>query len=170
VPVEEQTVSNQDIAFKTGNAPTQGQRLTIANREVSKLAFYLGRIESPTGSITFTIRKIADKSLIASKVWGLCSSIPTEFTWLEATFDSPVIVNEEVRILAEYSGYNDSNYLITRVNTLNPKANEVWTKGTVAEPAEPIADWDACYKYTWDEPPKPAGGGGPAALVAAGII
>lgn len=145
---EEQTESNDNIAIKGVNAPTCGQRLTIPNRTVTKLAFYIRREGNPTGDVTLTIRKVSDKSLILSKVWGNAADVPTDLTWLEVTFDTPIAVNEEVRILIETSGYNDDNHLVSRMQLSDVKADEMWTRGSVASPVD-MATWDFVYKYTY---------------------
>jgi len=168
--VEEQLESSSDIFIYSANAPTCGQRLTIPNRQILKLAFYLKKVGSPTGDVTFTIRKVSDKSLVASKIWGTAPNVPTDLTWLEATLDVPVTVNEEVRMLIETSGYNSANYIASRLQTSDVKADECWTRGSVASPND-FADWDFVYKYTYTVEGPPAGGvGSPADLVAAGVI
>ncbi len=150
MPVEEQLVNNQDIAMKGTNAPTCGQRLTISDREVTKLAFLLFKSGNPTGDVTFTVRKVSDKSLIMSKVWGVAGDVPASATWLEVTFDTPTTINEEVRILVEHSGYNDANFLVFRCQTTDVKADEMWTRGSVGAPVD-MAAWDGAYKYTYGE-------------------
>ena len=166
--VEEQLENDTDISVKGTNAPTCGQRLTIPNRQVLKLAFFIKKVGSPTGDVTFTIRKVSDKSLVASKVWGTAPDVPTDLTWLEATFETPPTVNEEVRLLIEHTGYTDTNYLNSRLQASDVKADEMWTRGSVLAPND-MATWDFVYKYTYYVE-GPAGGGGFADLVAAGVI
>ena len=154
---EEQTVHNTDIGMKGTNAPTCGQRLTIPDRKVVKLAFLLKKVGAPTGDISFTIRKVSDKSLIVSKFWGNSSEVPTELTWLEVEFDDPTDIDTEVRCLIEYTGYNASNYLSSRLQASDVKADECWTRGSVASPVD-MATWDFVYRYTYrEEAPPPYG-------------
>lgn len=145
---EQQTQSNADISIKGTNAPTCGQRLTISDRTVTLLAFKIGKFGNPTGDIYFRIRKVSDKSLIASKLWGASGDMPEAIDWREAVLDTPAYVNEEARILIEYSGYDDDNYLISRLQTSDVKADEMWTRGEVATPVD-MATWDFVYGYNY---------------------
>lgn len=152
MPIEEQTDNNSDVVMYSANAPTCGQRLTIPNRKVVKLAFLLKKVGSPTGDVTFTIRKVSDKSLIVSKLWGQAEDLPTDLTWEEVEFDTPTLIDEVVRILIEVVNYNSSNYVSPRLQTSDVKANECWTRGSVASPAD-YTDWDFVYRYTYGLPP-----------------
>ncbi|GAJ19279.1 unnamed protein product, partial [marine sediment metagenome] len=99
--IEEQTEQERELQMGSPNMPWAGQKLTIPNRRVTKLAFVLNKTGSPTGNITFTIRKVTDDSLIASKLWGDASLLTTEPTWYEKEFDTPVLINGLVYILME---------------------------------------------------------------------
>lgn len=101
---EEQTQSNAWGGLVINEYRAQGQRLTISNRKVTKLAFLLYRYKATSGTVTFTIRKASDNSVIASKLWGNAAALPTVATWLEVEFDDPPVVNQQVKILAEVSG------------------------------------------------------------------
>lgn len=151
-PPEEYTVeqdeSNTDINIKGTNAPTCGQRLFISNRQVSKLGFLIARFNNPTGDVTFTIRKVSDKSLIVGKVLAPAGGLPIELTYHEVEFDTPILVDEEVRILIEHTGYDNSNYLTTRVQTSDVKANECWTRGSIMSPND-LTTWDFAYRYKY---------------------
>ncbi len=106
---EEQT----DVRFLTSNVSggvSWGQRLTISDRTVSKLSFYLRKIGSPSGTVTFFIRKL-DDSIVASKLWGNSSDISTTPAWYEVTFDTPVYVNEEVYLLVRCTGGSAGNVI-----------------------------------------------------------
>jgi len=83
----------------TSGGTSWGQRLTISNRTVTKLSFYLKRDGSPGGTVTFLIRKVSDDSIVATKLWGNAIDISTTATWYEITFGTPVFINEEVRLL-----------------------------------------------------------------------
>lgn len=147
---EEQTQHNTDVSIKGTNAPTCGQKLTIPNRTITKLAFYIGKEGSPTGDVTFTIRKVTNGSIIVSKVWGDAADLPTELTWIEVEFDAPTLINEEVRMLIEHTGYDDNNYIKSRLQSSNVKDNERWTRGGVGSWSE-AQDWDFVYRYTYTE-------------------
>lgn len=103
---EEQT--QYDAFFTDGsNVVRAGQRLTVSFRSITKLGFWLSVYPGGTDSdITFTIRKMSDKTILASKVWGNTSLIaarPT-ITYCEIEFDTAIAIDEEVLILAEWVG------------------------------------------------------------------
>lgn len=102
---EEQTQENGWSACLRGDTQTRGgQRLTISNRRVTKLGFLAYKVGSPTGDLTFTIRRVSNDSIIVSKVWGDLSSLGAyPGVYEEVVFDNPVTINEEVRILGEVS-------------------------------------------------------------------
>ncbi|GAI90944.1 unnamed protein product, partial [marine sediment metagenome] len=83
-----------------------GQLLTITDRTVTKLAFLLAKYGDPSGNVTFEIRKASDDSLICSKLWGDASSLTVydDYEWCGVTFDSPVYINEQVRICVHFAG------------------------------------------------------------------
>lgn len=135
--------------------------MTISNREVTKLSFPLQKSGAPTGDVTFTIRKVSDDSIIASKVWGDASALSTgDLVWREVTLDTPVVVNEEVRIQAEFSGGGGVNNVgvgRTTVAQDDVKAGEYHTLrhatlGIVDDPNN-----DGMYIYTYDLPAGMAG-------------
>lgn len=104
-----------------------GQRITIDGWTIVSLAFKLARVGSPTGDVTFAIRRIADDSVIASEVWGNASAIATDPTEYSVTFATPVYVNEEVRICAEFYGGDADNYLKFGYYSGNHKPGEFYT-------------------------------------------
>lgn len=146
---EEQTANSSYLTLRSDGAVRRGQRLTISNRTVTKLSFLLYKSGSPTGDVTFTIRKVSDDSIINSKVWGNASALTTSTsgTWYEVTFDSPVLVNEEVRILAEFSGGDASNWVGCRLQTSDVKADE-YSTSYIASYAD-YAPYDGAYIYTF---------------------
>ncbi|GAH90992.1 unnamed protein product, partial [marine sediment metagenome] len=68
--VEEQTNHSHHSNLGSEYARRARQRLTIPDRKVTKLGCWLYLYGSPTGDITFTIRKVSDDNIISSKVWG----------------------------------------------------------------------------------------------------
>lgn len=124
-----------------------GQRLTITNRDVITLAFKAQKSGSPTGDVTFTIRKVSDDSIIASKVWGDASAIVAG-EWMEVTFDTPVTVNEEVRILFEFTGGNANNRIGHWGSGTDVKAGEYYTR-YLSGAYNNVTSWDSIYRYTY---------------------
>lgn len=127
-----------------------GQRLTISDREVTKLAFCLAKHGSPTGNITFTIRRVSNDSIILSKVWGDAADLSTDLAWKEVTFDSPATINEEVRVAFEASGGDIGNY-INSVYATNVKEGEYysWWSSAGASEWTDGPQYDFVYRYTY---------------------
>lgn len=146
--VEQQTSYNSYLFIRQPERSKAGQRLTIPNRKVTKLGFWLKKSLNPTGNITFAIRRVSDDSVIVSKVLGDASILTTSPVYYEVTFDSPVTINEEVRILCEWPYSQTDNYPQIAYQNSNVKADEYtsystdggWTNQT---------GWDTAYKYTY---------------------
>ncbi len=163
---EEQTSYVTTIGMYSGSFVRAGQKLTISERTVSKLSLVLKKYGSPAGNITFIIRRVSDDGVICSKVWADASGLTTSPDWYEVTFDTPEAINEEVRICAEFAGGDINNQVVLYVGSdLKANENSCWYATSWKDGAS-----DAAYIYTYEEPAPPAAGGGPAALVAAGII
>jgi len=145
---EEQTAYTIGTYLFAGTRIRAGQRLTISNRIVSKLSLVLQKFGSPTGDVTFTIRKVSDDGILASKVWGDASALSTEITWEEATFDSPVTINEEVRLLVEFNSGDDSNFIRYYYQDTNIKADELRTYYIASYTDD--SGSDAAYIYTYE--------------------
>jgi len=150
MPVEEQIQNNDFQRLYTTGMNRVGQKLTIPNREVTKLAFLLKKIGNPPGDVTFTIRKVSDDSLIVSKVWGAANTLPVGTDWVEATFGAPETIDEAVRIACEYNEGNTSNDIDMRCQNTDVKPGEQFTYfpngGAWTEMA-----WDCAYRYTYSE-------------------
>ncbi len=126
-----------------------GQKLTISNRSVSKLSFKTKRVGTLTSTITMTIRRTANDAVLATVEWGSAANVSTTAGFIEVTFASPVTINEEVRILMEWSGANGdvNNYLEFWGTTSSVKASEQVTKYFSGYTAS--ATRDATYIYTY---------------------
>jgi hypothetical protein len=122
---EEQTQYNSILGLNGAEDTRGGQRLTVSNRTITGLGFWLRKEGgSPTGNITFSIRKVSDDSVIVSKIWGNASAVPGDYTYEEVTFDSPVAINEEVRLCCEFSGGDESNWIGVALQLTDVKSNE----------------------------------------------
>ncbi len=155
---EEQTQHNNSLG--TQYHLYSGQRLTISNRKVSKLGFWLGKVNNPVGDVYFQILKLNDTEIV-SKKWGAAADLPSylEPEYKEVEFDNPVLVNEEVRILSFFDGdTSTSNYVITRYQNTDVKESEYATRG---EPPNwiPIATGDTAYHYKYYDVDNGEGGG-----------
>ncbi len=148
--VEEQPLYD-NLNYFLPTREKQGQRLTITNRILSELAFVLDRQGTGmTGDISFAIRRVSDDSLIATKVWGDASDVPTDPTWLGVTLDTPVLINEEVRILAEWplATYTRTKNIRFHLQTSDVKPSEVYTKYEL-DAWDESWPWDAAYRYEY---------------------
>jgi len=147
---ERQVYSNTTIALSSQPFPRGGQRKTVSNQVITGVAFLLYKVGSPSGNVTFTIRKVSDDSVINSKVWGDASALPTSQTWEKAMFDSPVNINEEVRIQCEFSGGDFNNYVGLRNQNTDVKAGEyeshwsTWQGGYIND-----TTYDCAYQYLY---------------------
>jgi len=148
--VEEQIVNDTEIPVYAGYTIRMGQRLTISNRTVTKLAFLILKVGSPSGDITFEIRKVSDNSVIVSKVWGDAGSLQTSNTWEEATFDTPPTINEEVRVCFHYGGGDASKHVVYRYSLLDKKAAEYITR-MISDSWTDSTAYDGTYRYTYGE-------------------
>jgi len=145
---EEQTASNAG-GLVYADYPRTGQRLTISNRRVTKLSFWFGKQGSPTGDVAFTIRKVSDDSVIQSEVWGDAGDIPGT-DWHEVVFSSPQTINEEVRILLEFTGGDSTNGVNMYFQSSDVKASEVWTRYTEGDGYGDASAYDCRYKYEYE--------------------
>ncbi|MBA7588758.1 hypothetical protein ES708_30826 [subsurface metagenome] len=145
---EEQTQYNTSMDLYTGFMRRGGQRLTISNRKVTKLGFWLARGGSPTGDVTFEIRRVSDDSLISSQVWGDAADLLTAPTYEEVEFADPQIINEEVRICAHYWGGTASNYVVLWLQSTNVKPAELYTYMPNLTWSD-LAYMDCAYRYKY---------------------
>lgn len=152
--VEEQTAYTSGLALNYHNDGRAGQRCTISLRKVTKLAFLIKRRGSPLGNLTMCIRAVSDDSILISKVWGLAISVPTSVGFVEVTFDSPIIINEEVRLSCEcdLGPYGDD--IMYYFQNTDVKPLEKHTRYMAAAWADQATE-DCAYRYTYDAPPGP---------------
>lgn len=88
-----------------------GQKITISNKTICQLEFYLKKTGSPTGTLTCTIRKQSDDSIIETSGVTLdVSTLTTSFQWFAFTFNS--LVNEAVYLLVEFYGGDVNNLVV----------------------------------------------------------
>lgn len=122
----EQLCHDHGSLFGDATVTRRGQKLTIPNRQVTHLGFRVGKLNNPTGDITFGIRRVSDDGLICSKVWGDASALPVyaaDVAFTEVEFDTPPTINEEVRVYAEFLNGDGTDRTAMR-DIDNVKANE----------------------------------------------
>jgi len=100
----DQQLGSNEVAMYDAVQHRVGQRITISGKYVRQVRQKLKKAGSPTGTIYCRIRKVSDDSILAESPTYLdASSLTGSFVWY--SFDFPdVYVNEEVRVLIEYSG------------------------------------------------------------------
>ncbi|MBA7532777.1 hypothetical protein ES705_25007 [subsurface metagenome] len=147
---EEQTENDTVTAMFAGYRHRAGQRLTIPNRQVTKLAFILNKGGSPSGDLTLEIRKVSDDEVIVSKVWGPAVNLGLVGDWQEVTFDSPATINQEVRPCVRYEGGNSSNYVQIAYQNSDVKPDEMLTL-YLAPPWSDSPTLDCAYRYKYYE-------------------
>jgi len=154
VAVEEQILSSNNYAINYHNDGRAGQRCTISLRKVTKLAFYIRKRGSPTGNVTMCIRAVSDDSILISKVWGLANSLSTTGSFVEVTFASPIIINEEVRLSCEcdVQPYGDDVFYMYQNTDVKPLEQHSRYLGVAWADQ---AGEDCTYRYTYDAPPGP---------------
>lgn len=126
-----------------------GQKKTIYGT-ITKLSFYLSKTGSPTGDITFAIRRTSDDGVIYSDVWGDAGDLSTDPTreWKEVEFSSPTTISEEVYLSCEYGSGDLSNYVNVRLKATDVVADECFSRYAGGAWADQ-ATWDCAYKYTY---------------------
>ncbi|GAI80731.1 unnamed protein product, partial [marine sediment metagenome] len=123
----QQTSWNTYLNLEAEYTQECGQRLTISNRKVSHLGFWLRHYAGASGDITFGIRRVSDNSEIMTKKWGDAGDLTTTPTYYEVEFDTPTTVNEEVRLFCRFVGPGTNlDVLFAKQNT-NVKADELLT-------------------------------------------
>ncbi|MBA7545125.1 hypothetical protein ES705_37488 [subsurface metagenome] len=143
---EEQTVHHYALNLYTTFKRRVGQRLTISNRKVTKLGFWLSRSGNPPGDVTFEIRRVSDDSLITSKVWGPAIDLLPVTNYEELEFPDPPIIDEEVRICVYYLGGDGSNFVRVRYENADVKADEYLTQMPNTTWVD-ITGFDCAYRY-----------------------
>ena len=145
---EEQTFSFLPQGLYAGAVTRAGQRLTISNRKVTKLGFWLTKLGSPTGIVTFTIRTPVGNVVLLEKAWGDASGLTTTKTYYEVAFDTPTIINEQVYILAEFSGGSLNNEVEYCYRASDVKPDECYVFYEAGYYSPKLA-WDGAYRYKY---------------------
>lgn len=150
MPIEEQLENDADdpIYSSAIPGPRYGQKLTILDRNVTKIAFLLRKYGNPPGQLYLGIYRVSDDGLIVEKLWGDSKDVPGANTWIEV--DSPTYVNEEVRMCARITSGNASDHIKIRYRAADVKAGEVCARWQTAAWND-IATRDTAYKYTYEE-------------------
>ncbi len=152
---EEQTQYNASNPTGYLTTSRSGQRLTITNRSVSKLGFWLHKVGTPPGNVTFAIYAVDDDEVLASKLLGTADSLTTSPVYYEVTFDSPVSINEAVYIAVVDTESSGTDYIRVSVQGAGDvKADEIFAAFYLgAWHTSSGADCAYIYTYTVLAPP-----------------
>lgn len=145
---EEQTQYDTDFDMFAVSFWLGGQRLTIPNRKVRKLGFWLDPFGSPSGDIFFQILRLIDDSIILEKLWGDASTL-VALAYCEVQFDTPLIINEEVRILVKYQAGDAGNHIREWCQLSDVKAGEHETRYRDSDGWHDDTGWDCAYRYKY---------------------
>lgn len=106
-----------------------GQRLTIPGRLVTEMGYQVCRVGNPTGNVTISMRDAETDEVIVSKVWGDASELPESWTggYRKVALDTPLRINQEVRICVEYYGGNATDYCVAAYYTGDRITGEWYT-------------------------------------------
>uniref|UniRef100_A0A6M3J992 Tail protein n=1 Tax=viral metagenome TaxID=1070528 RepID=A0A6M3J992_9ZZZZ len=159
MPTEEQTYHDSWAICKAtpGGERYQGQKLTISNRLVTHLSFYLKRTgtQSPGDEgYHYQIYSVATDTLLGSVSMGQWKDISDTGEWIEGELGTPVQIDEEVRICVFSPwGVQGQHYLSVGYNAGSVKADEVYTHTDNYPPENWTDDSqnDLAYIYTYSE-------------------
>jgi len=137
---------------QTGSIYGAGQRLTISDRTVTKLAFRLKKTGNPTGTnVTFRIRQVAaPQAILASKTFPIASILLSPSVgWCEATLTAPVAVDEDVWLYCEYVDGTVADYVSVSYNSVAVKPYEWFMLVDSVEGPVEYTDLDCAYRYKY---------------------
>lgn len=150
--VEEQTQQNTALILNAIGPIRGGQRLTIANREVTKLGFWMRKYGTPPGSYYFAIRKVSNDAVLVRELVDAANNLTEVISYKEHTFAAPTTVNEEVRILVEYNLGDGANMITTYFQNADVKSGEYRCYYQDAAYVDySVPGDDHAYRYTYEE-------------------
>jgi len=155
----EQATSDSDMSLREGLRYFAGQRLTITDRTVTKLALKLKKVGTPSGPVKigfYTVDPddpLVGGDLLALKEWGDANSLTEDYAWVEVTIDSPVYRESgEVRIVAQFQDGDASNYVDVAYNSSSVLASEHLSHIYQGDWTDE-GSYDAVYRYTYSATP-----------------
>jgi hypothetical protein len=134
---EEQLLYDSDQYISDTYGDKQCQRLTISNRYITKLAFYIKRVGTDNYEIYFGIWRVSDGSLITRSDTFYGSSLTTSYQLVEKDLQTPnVVVNEEVRMgVCQSAAIGTTSITRIAYQSTDVKADEYRSKHNY------LADW-----------------------------
>jgi len=139
--------NSSGVVSQTGYVDGAGQQVTIT-ATTTTLSFFLTKVGSPTGDITFRIDTAPGTSPKATQVLADASTISTGGSWYTITWSSPVVLAEQVWIWCLYQSGNASNYISVAYNSASVKAGEHFVyDNDESPPMIGETEYDCAYKY-----------------------
>ena len=147
MPTEVQNSYNTDATFVSVSWQ-RGQRLTISNRQVSSVSFYLKRIGAPpTGGGYITIYTLADVVMASVTVSNAeIQALPTSYALFTKSI-TPTVINEEVRMVFGVNTFGTPELCVAMAyQNTDVKASE---SRTSSNPWTEDGTSDCAYQYTY---------------------
>ncbi|MBU1067563.1 hypothetical protein KKE60_07225 [Patescibacteria group bacterium] len=147
MPVEEQLLYNTAI-WHAGTRPHIGQKLTIVNRKITKLGFWVHKQGAPGGNYYYVILDGATHAEVYSQVAGVKNDLATTPAFVEIELTTPQQLNGAYYIGVKSEGGDSADKIATNVNNADVKANEFvqWFTTSWAD----RTDLDTAYVYTYE--------------------
>lgn len=164
MPTEEQLVFDSNLNVGKGTVVRVGQKLTIPNRYITHIGFWLSKTLNPAASLYFGFYRVSDGGLITEELWGLADDLDGTETYKEVALSSPQTINEEVYMVVRATEQSDTDYARVAFENSDIKADELACLFT--DTWITYADRDMAYIYTYDGAPPAAGFGRGVAAVA----
>lgn len=128
---EEQPLFNDWLSVRSSPGPgeAQAQLITIINRSVFKLGFYLRKKGSPPGYFNYCFRiwSATDDSVLSSSDWYPQFELSSSGDWIEHEMPE-VELNEQVRIGVYATLGTSTDGLEAARYNLDVKPDEMWSK------------------------------------------
>lgn len=144
---EEQTEEAYNMGLYASASLRATQKLNVPNRTIIRLSLKGFRVGTPPGTAYYRIRKVSDDSIIAEVSFDPASWNLSPAEWHEYDFDTPVTVNEEVRIGAEYNLGVATDRISVRFAT-DVKPDELFSFYTAGWTDLSVRDFTYIYTYT----------------------
>ncbi len=154
IGVEQQIIGHSEAILYSAYS-RRAQRITVSNRLISNLGFYIKKVGSPSGDMIFCVRKVSDDSVLLglTKVLKDAGDLEIALTWEEVEFDTAAIADEEVRFSCEFYGGDASNCVKACYAGVNVKDNE-WLDSYYNSAWHDAGKiFDLLYKYTYGTGP-----------------
>jgi len=147
---EDQTFYDMEFSLSDYHYLAVGQKLTIPNREVTKLGFWLRKDNSPTMDVYARIRKLSDHSIYREAVIINATALDGAITYYEATFSETIILDEVCYITCEVDEHQSPNTVQLSATTSDVKEDENLHRNYDAAWSD-IPTWDCAYRYKYYE-------------------